>query len=149
MKKIEFLIQHLTNKIVRGERRQIFQLILEWPKIVGPNISTITSPLKIVFNRYSPTPLENGKLHLQVSHSVYAFEISMQQKYIIECINGFFQKPLVQSIFLSHRSKGIPLPKKQEPSHPLTQEMLKSINKTDDLELQQLLFSVAQSLKSE
>ncbi|MBX9976987.1 MAG: DUF721 domain-containing protein [Alphaproteobacteria bacterium] len=147
MKKIESLVQKITDKAIKGDARFIVQLILEWPKIVGPHLSTLTHPEKIIFKNKI---YEDGRLHVQVIHSAYAFELSMQQDTLIARINGFFGRELVGKIILKHgghvfKTLSPTTAISVTPAH-ISQDILKAVNHVGDFDLQQALLSLAKHL---
>jgi len=151
MKKVEGLIKHISSNLLKGDGYYIASLILDWPKIVGDQLSTIAKPEKIVFpkRRYSDE-MSPGILHLKVVHSAYAFELSYQQELLIERVNSFFGKKLVEKLVFKHGNAmkvETIFPQKERPSVTVSSDILRAVNHVEDSSLQQALLSLAKHLK--
>ncbi len=148
MKTIESLLQKITNQAIKGDARFIVQLILDWPKIVGSHLSTITKPEKIIF---APKCFENGRLHIQVKHSAYAFELSMQQESLVLKINGFFGKNLINKILFKHGGAVFkdktPIETTMITPPHVSHDIIKAASHIRDHDLQQALLSLAMHLR--
>lgn len=153
MKKIDALVKPLTQTALVGDGYYIASLILDWDRIVGTQLSTISRPEKIIFPRTKRFFEDHapGVLHLQISHSAYAMELTFQQEMIIERINIYFGKNVVDSIILKHGGKAFKQPNFEQ-NHPITTnqvsaDIFKAVNKINDPELQQALLSLAKHIK--
>ncbi len=155
MKAIESLVRKITDQAIKGDARLTVQLTLDWPKIVGPHLSTITHPEKIIF---AQRVHENGRLHLHIIHSVYAFELSMQQDILIKRINGFFGKNLVAKILFKHGGNVFNVLKELPHSSTVSstvipvatprthREVFEAANHVKDPDLREALLSIAKHL---
>ena len=153
MKKIDKLVKPLTQNALVGDGYFIASLLLDWDKIVGTKLSTISRPEKIIFPKkkqfFEGQPA--GTLHLQITHSAFAMELNFQQEMILEKINVYFGKAVIHSIILKHGGKPFKdatvAPLRPMTPTPISGDILKTVNKINDPALQQALLSLAKHIK--
>lgn len=151
MKKISNLLKPLTQKMIQGERYYSAALMLDWEKIVGEKLFSLTQPEKIIFGKstyanHTPT----GILSLHVRHSAVAMELTFQEEVIREKINGYFGKKIIQKIKFKHSGTVLQnsVSKKNPSNHvrppsPISPEILTLVDQIADQGLQQALLSLA------
>jgi hypothetical protein len=88
------------NKIIKrifGKKHPLFsEIMINWSKIVGPQFSSKTSPLKIVSIRDNSKPI--NILYVQVENSSIALELSCHQQIIIERISVYLGFKAIHSL---------------------------------------------------
>lgn len=122
-------------------------LILEWPKIVGPEVATICQVLKISFPTFSR---QQGCLHIQ-TNSAMATALTYSQLMIIERINQYYGYQAISQIRVFHKPLALKATKKL--STPIQFKELPSewqalTQSVGDENLQQALEKLAQGLQS-
>ncbi|MFV0626279.1 MAG: DUF721 domain-containing protein [Alphaproteobacteria bacterium] len=73
-------------------------IIVNWDKIVGKDLSQYSLPQKIDFVRDERT---NGNLHIQVISGAFALEIKHKERIILEKINTYFGYQAVSRLTIS------------------------------------------------
>ncbi|MDD5065412.1 MAG: DUF721 domain-containing protein [bacterium] len=89
--KIGDLLSELVQKKGWNKFLALEQLKKKWPEIVGQNIGNHTTPLSIT----------HKKLFIQVDSSIWANQLNFLKDKIMETINQYYKKELVNEIFFT------------------------------------------------
>jgi len=82
------------------KRLKTEQLIVLWPKIVGPSVAKITNPAQF----------RNGTLFIDVADHVWMQELKFQEVELIRRLNDALCEPLVRRLFFQLARIGRPAP---------------------------------------
>ena len=123
-------------------------LVLEWSRVVGPELSDVCQVIKISFNAGRR---QQGCLHLQTS-STMAAALTYSQATIIDRVNQYYGYQAIDRIRVFHKPLSTPAPIKSKdlvtvraPLPDAWQGLLQDF--TDD-SLKQALENLASSLQS-
>lgn len=119
------LVSGLT-KDVFGSKNQLFgKMLAAWPQIAGEEVSALTIPVDLKFQRASKTQTTANKagqavLHLAVQPA-YALEFSYQKNLLIERLNMYFGYAAIKDIKVVQHSEVMSNKKSAKaPARPLT-----------------------------
>src|SRR5579871_4789253 len=97
-------VNTIIRKIFRNQHPYLAEIIINWPKIVGPNFSKYSSPQKITKSREKSINI--NILHIQVENSSIGLQISYQQELILERIAVYLGVKAIHRIRLIVSSVG-------------------------------------------
>ena len=124
-------------------------IMLNWVDIVGEDIASFCSPLKVRFN-----PKENQRtLFVEVPVGGFALEMQHREKYILEKINAYFGYKAVHKLNISQNIEMKPhtfFRKKEKPEMKLNSDEEKYLNELtegiNDEKLKKILTKLGKSV---
>ncbi len=98
----------LVKKFLGRKGMAGFEILVNWEKIVGPELASYCYPEKIEFKNNQRS---NGTLLLSVPAGAFALELKHREKYVLEKINAFFGYAAVSSLRIVQTSEMQPVEK--------------------------------------
>ena len=118
MQSIDKLVHRIVTPISQRHGFAKAAVLLDWPKIVGPEMQKFCQPVRVSF---APNRRIQGKLHVRVP-SAMAQQITYLEPIIIERINGYFGYNAIGRLVLHQQPvfklAGTSNPKAQKPEAP-------------------------------
>lgn len=81
-------INYILRKIIGQKNKVLAEIIINWPRIVGAELSSSASPLKIYSTREKGQQI--NVLIIQADSSAAGLKLSYQQELVIERIAVYF-----------------------------------------------------------
>jgi hypothetical protein len=94
-------LNSLAKKLIGKKGFTEIDILLNWEDIIGEELSTEITPMKINFKRGEKT---NGILQLATKSGAYALEIQHRENIIIDKINSYFGYKAVSGIKIIQNS---------------------------------------------
>lgn len=85
----------LAKKLLGKKGMMEFEILINWEKIVGPELACFSIPEKVEFKN---NQRNNGILHLTVPSGAFALELQHREHFIVEKVNTFFGYGAVSGI---------------------------------------------------
>lgn len=98
----------LVKKVLGRKGMVGFDILVNWEKIVGPELASYCFPEKIEFKNNQRS---NGVLLLSVPAGAFALELKHREKYVLEKINTFLGYAAVASLRIVQTSEMQPFEK--------------------------------------
>ncbi len=91
LKKVSDILNELVKNKNWEKNFALQQIKQDWPKVVGKNIAGHTDPKFI----------KTKKLFIEVDSPIWSTQLSYMKDQIIDTINGYYKKEMINEIFFS------------------------------------------------
>ena len=141
----------IITPVCRKQGLMTADLILDWPKIVGPELAAICQVIKISFTgSFSPPSRQQGCLHVQTTSTIAAV-LPYSEPIILERVNQYYGYQAINRIRVFHQPPNIKAPPKVTPMPPaplvISPVWCELIQQVEDPNLKQALEDLAKSLQ--
>jgi hypothetical protein len=109
--RLKHALEQSLHELGIDRRLKAEQIVLLWPKIVGPAVAKIAYPAQC----------KNGTLFIDVADNIWMQELKFQERDLVRRVNDALGEPLVQRLFLQLARTQLPVPEplaEAEPTPP-------------------------------
>ena len=93
-KSMPSVVNDALSSLLKEDNYDVAKLIFNWPDIIGKDVAKFTNPIKISLDFRS----KKKTLHISVTNNSFGTELHYMKKSIIEKINFFCGKDVVEDI---------------------------------------------------
>lgn len=104
----------LAKKLLGRKGMVGFEILVNWEKIVGPELASYCFPEKIDFKNNQRS---NGTLVLSVPAGAFALELKHREKFVLDKVNTFFGYAAVSSLRIVQTSEMQPFEKSEKKNY--------------------------------
>lgn len=143
---LSLCIDSLSKEIYQTRGTIFYNMINNWPKIVGEQFAKFCYPKKLSVPRYEQKNNKNSVLIIETINSSLATELSYMEQVIIERLATYFGYRAVDKIKITVNPKNIDDSQYYKDAPAVNKNVLKLTEVIDDDKLKELLVSLGNSI---
>ena len=93
-KSMPSVVNEALSSLLREDNYDVAKLVFNWPDIIGKDVAKFTNPMKISLDFRS----KKKTLHIAVTNNSFGTELHYMKRSIIEKVNFFSGKEVVEDI---------------------------------------------------